>query len=74
MFSKVLNKRLVDTIIGFLDSRGVDTTDLRDRTNTILNNGIFVTGGGSFSGGNVAAGDHAAVNTGAPSQPQPKQS
>jgi hypothetical protein len=74
MFSKVLNKRLVDTIIGFLDSRGVDTTDLRDRTNTILNNGIFVTGGGSFSGGNVAAGDHAAVNTGAPSQSQPKQS
>ena len=41
-YRKVLERKLLDTIISFLDAHDVDTSDIRDRQTTILNSGIFV--------------------------------
>jgi hypothetical protein len=45
MFSKLVNKRVLDIIVDFLDERGIDTSELRERQAMILNNGIIVHGG-----------------------------
>jgi hypothetical protein len=55
-YVKVIVKRVLDSIVEFLASRGIDTSDLRERGTTILNNGVMVSGGGSLTAGSVAAG------------------
>jgi hypothetical protein len=49
-YEKALEKEILDALIDFLDARGIDTSDLRERQSTILNNGVIV------QGGNIAAG------------------
>jgi hypothetical protein len=49
-YDKALQKKLLDTLVEFLEARGIDTSDLRERQSTILNNGVIV------QGGNIAAG------------------
>jgi hypothetical protein len=54
-FSKVLDKTLLESILAYLDERGIDTSELKERTNVILNKGILVTGG-KFEADAVAVG------------------
>ncbi|HMG76299.1 MAG TPA: hypothetical protein VK582_22690 [Pyrinomonadaceae bacterium] len=45
MYLKTVERLILDCVIEFLDEKGVDTSELRDRQATILNNGVIVTGG-----------------------------
>jgi hypothetical protein len=62
-YHRVVEKRVLDTVADFLDARGIDISDVRERSTTILNNGIYVTGGASFSAGSVAAGPGASAQS-----------
>lgn len=42
---KVIERKLLDQLVQFLDARGIDSTEIKDRQRTILNNGILVQGG-----------------------------
>ncbi len=42
---KAVEKQVLDTIVDFLGARGIDTSDLRERQITILNQGIVMQGG-----------------------------
>lgn len=44
-YLKVLERTVLSRIIGFLDEHEIDTSDLRERQNLILNSGIIVHGG-----------------------------
>lgn len=44
-WSKVVERKILDEIVRFLDAHGIDTKDIRDRQTTILNSGILVQGG-----------------------------
>jgi len=44
-YGKVLERQILDSIIGFLDEHHIDTSDIKERQNTILNSGIIVQGG-----------------------------
>ncbi len=55
---KLIERNLLDEIANFLQQHGIDSTDIRERRTTILNNGILV------QGGNVQA-DTLAVGQGA---------
>jgi hypothetical protein len=41
-YRKVVEKKILDTIIEFLDRRNINTTDIRERRTTILNSGILI--------------------------------
>jgi hypothetical protein len=56
MYVKVVETRLLDTLIDFLDEHRVDTTELRSRQTTILNQGTLV---GSVQAEVVAIGPRA---------------
>ncbi|MEX5718764.1 hypothetical protein [Geodermatophilus maliterrae] len=45
MFEKLIQKQVFESIVGFLDARGIDTSELRERQNSVLNNGVIITGG-----------------------------
>jgi len=56
MYVKIIERQLLESIIGFLDSKNIDTTDLKARQEMILNNGVIVSGG---SVENLAFGEKA---------------
>jgi hypothetical protein len=60
MIGKIVERQILDSVVGFLDSHHIDTSELEERQTAILNNGLIV------SGGNVEA-DSLAVGTGAKS-------
>jgi hypothetical protein len=64
MHLKVVEKAVLEAIVSFLDDHGVDTSELRQRQTTILNNGVFVTGGATVNAGSMAAGTGAQASTG----------
>lgn len=45
MYVKTIERLILDRIIQFLDEKNIDTSELKDRQATILNNGVIVTGG-----------------------------
>ena len=45
MYFKVVERQILESITEFLDAHDIDTSDLRERQDTILNNGVIVTGG-----------------------------
>ena len=47
MYYKVLDKHVLDAIVEFLNERNIDTSDLRQRQQYIMNAGVIVSGGGS---------------------------
>jgi hypothetical protein len=47
--------QILDTIVDFLDSRNVDTSEIKERRTTILNNGVIMSGG-SIQAQSVAVG------------------
>ncbi|MFE4971012.1 hypothetical protein ACFRAR_02700 [Kitasatospora sp. NPDC056651] len=58
MYTKVVERRTLDTLIDFLQDRQVDVSELHERRNVIYNGGIFTSGNASISFVNspVAAG------------------
>ncbi len=60
MYVKLLDRTLLDGIVEFLDEHDVETSELADRRQTIINNGIMVPGG-SVKAHNVAVGEGATI-------------
>ncbi|MEV4062428.1 hypothetical protein [Nonomuraea dietziae] len=56
MYTKVVEQRIFDALVQFLDKHDIDTGELVQRQTTILNNGVMVTGNGSINAENVAGG------------------
>ena len=56
LYAKVVEKRLLQAITTFLEAKGVDTSELVERQTTILNQGVYVTGGGTVTAESIAAG------------------
>lgn len=59
MYTKVVEQRIFDSLVQFLDSRNIDTGELIQRQTTIMNNGVMVTGNSSITADSVAAGNNA---------------
>jgi hypothetical protein len=55
LYHKVVERRLIDAILAFLDDKGVDTSDLRQQSQHIYNNGVIVSGG-TLQAQNVVSG------------------
>ncbi len=45
MHQKTIEKRIFNCLGDFLESKGIDTSDFKDRETSILNSGVIVTGG-----------------------------
>ena len=58
MYVKIIERQLLDSITNFLDTRNIDTTDLKSRQNAIQNSNVIVSGN-TIQGSNVAFGDRA---------------
>jgi hypothetical protein len=61
MCKKMLDKRMLESLIDFLDSKNVDTTDIRDRGAVILNNGVIISGSGTLQAQTMAVGQAASA-------------
>jgi hypothetical protein len=72
MYVKLVEQQILDAVITFLDSKRIDTRDLRQRQTTIQNSGVIVSGGTlqaqSFA---VGASAVATVRTAMQSVPRP---
>lgn len=62
MYTKILEKELLDTLINFLESKGVDISDVKERSMTVLNNGVIVSGG-TLKAQTLAVGKDARAKT-----------
>jgi hypothetical protein len=58
MYIKIFDKEVLEAIVTFLNEHDIDTSDLKERKTTILNNGILVKGG-NIQAESVAAGSGA---------------
>lgn len=56
MYKKIIERQVFETITHFLDVRDIDTSDLKSRQDTVLNNGVIMTGN-TIQGSNVAVGE-----------------
>jgi hypothetical protein len=56
MYVKTIERQLLESIIDFLDSKNIDTGDMKQRQETILNHGVIISGGSveSFAFGEKA--------------------
>jgi hypothetical protein len=75
MYVKLLDRTLLDAIVEFLAAHGIDTGELVERRETIINNGIMVPGG-SVTAHDIAVGQNAGIfnrlrdgGTAAPAKP-----
>jgi hypothetical protein len=62
MVIKVAERRVLDALVEFAEERGIETGDLVQRQEVIVNNGIIASGGASVAGASVASGDGAMVS------------
>ncbi len=62
-YSKMLERAMLDEIVAFLEDRHIDTSDIRERQNVILNSGIIVQGG-DVKAESLAVGAGAQAGTG----------
>lgn len=60
MYVKVLERTILDTLTDFLERHDIDTSELSERRETIINNGIMLPGG-SVQAHNVAVGAGAKI-------------
>jgi hypothetical protein len=60
MYVKLFDRTLLDGIVDFLDQHDVDTSELAERRETIINHGIMVPGG-SVRAHNIAVGQNAGI-------------
>ena len=56
--TKFIDRQVLDTIMDFLDSHNIDTSQFQEQRSMILNNGLLVSGG-EFKAGSVAVGEQA---------------
>jgi hypothetical protein len=54
---QIVERCLLNSLVSFLDERGVDTSDLVRQQMTILNSGVIVSGNGQLNTKNLAVGD-----------------
>ena len=64
LYLKVVEKSILRSLVTFLEERGIDTHELIERQTTILNNGVYVTGGAAVTADNIAAGLGAQAKSG----------
>ena len=60
---KVMEQQILDAIVDVLDEHGVDTSEIKERKSTILNNGILVQHG-DVTAQAIAVGSRARAATG----------
>ncbi|NIK57330.1 hypothetical protein [Kribbella shirazensis] len=63
LYIKVIEKRMLRAVEQFLESKGIDTTELTDRQAAMQNNGVYVAPGGTITAGSVAAGTGARASS-----------
>jgi hypothetical protein len=59
---KVLELRILDALVDVLDEHGVDTSLLRSRQTTILNQGVIMAGEATVANSTIVAGPHTQVS------------
>jgi hypothetical protein len=64
LYAKVIEERLLQTLVEFYEAKGIDTAELVERQSTIQNHGVYVAGGGTLVAGSVAAGAGAQARSG----------
>jgi hypothetical protein len=63
-YAKAVERAVLEAVLEALNEHGIDTSEFEQRQTTILNNGVYVTGGASVHAGSVAAGAGAQARTG----------
>jgi hypothetical protein len=63
-YVKVIQQRIFRSLVEFLEEHDIDTASLVARSETLVNNGVMVTGGGTVNAQAVAAGANAQAATG----------
>jgi hypothetical protein len=58
LYVKVVEREILDALTDFLDSKGVDISELRERQNTIMNFGVMAN---TVNAGNVVAGKQVSI-------------
>lgn len=58
-YAKVIEQRIFRSLVEFLDEHEIDSSILEARSETLVNNGVMVTGGGTLNAQAVAAGTNA---------------
>lgn len=58
MYLRLIDRQIIDSLVDFLDSKNIDTSDLKEKQTAISNNGIIVSGG-SIEATNIAVGENA---------------
>lgn len=58
MYMKIIERQIIDSLVSFLESKNIDTSELNERQNTILNNGMIVSGG-AIQTTNLSVGENA---------------
>ena len=58
MYLKSIERRIIDGLSKFLDSKNIDTSDFKEAKSTILNNGVIVSGG-SLQAQSLTVGERA---------------
>jgi hypothetical protein len=62
MYVKLIQYQVFETIIAFLDAHNIDTSQLRESQQTIINQGLMVTGG-TFNASGMTFGGGSTINT-----------
>ena len=55
-FVKVIEQRIFRSLLEFLEDHGIDTSSLESRTETLINNGVMVSGSATVSAQQIAGG------------------
>ncbi|WDZ86917.1 hypothetical protein [Micromonospora cathayae] len=63
-YQRIIERRLLAAVLDFLDSRGVDTAEYRQRALTVLNAGAVVTGGSLTVHGDLTSTQNNTVQSG----------
>jgi hypothetical protein len=63
-YVKVIEQRIFRSLLEFLEDHDIDTSSLVARSETLVNNGVMVTGRGTVNAQAVAAGPHAQATAG----------
>ena len=57
-FQQLVDKRILSSIVDFLDAHGIDTSDVKEQTNVLMNQGVIVQNG-NVEAQNLAVGSGA---------------
>jgi len=63
MYSKIVEREVLDAFVAFLRAKDIDTSDFEERQSAILNYGVIVSGG-SVNAQSLAVGDQARATSG----------